>query len=136
MEKFSRDEIKKRDLKSIMHGRKMAFKYSFDGLEYAYTKEQSMIVHLLITALVIFLGVFFKISRIEWIFCVIFLTFIMITELLNSAIEAAVDFTSTEIHPLAKVAKDCGSAATFVGIFGSVLSAILIFVPKIMDKWF
>lgn len=53
---------------------------------------------------------------------------VLITELLNSAIEAIVDKTSPEQHPLAGAAKDCGSAAVFFSLVatGTVWSVIFI----------
>lgn len=54
-------------------------------------------------------------------------------ELLNTAIEAAVDLTTTEIHPLAKIAKDCGSAASFVMSIVSVVISLFVFGPYLME---
>jgi len=45
---------------------------------------------------------------------------VLIVELLNSALEAAVDYTSLERHPLAKRAKDIASAAVFMSILNAV----------------
>ena len=55
---------------------------------------------------------------------------LLVLELVNSAIEAAVDHTSTDHHPLAKAAKDTGSAAVavmglgYVGVWGLTLLAL------------
>jgi diacylglycerol kinase (ATP) len=46
---------------------------------------------------------------------------VLIVELLNSAIEAVVDRVSPELHPLAKRAKDCGSAAVLLAIMTSAM---------------
>ena len=53
-------------------------------------------------------------------------------ELLNTAIEATVDLVTKEIHPLAKVAKDCGSAAAFVSSIMVFIICCFIFIPKII----
>ena len=74
----------------------ISFKYSFDGLKYAYLNEQSMLLHLICTIIIISLGIFFKISLIEWIICITLLACIMCIELLNSAIEATVDLVTKE----------------------------------------
>ena len=110
----------------------MSFKYSFDGLAYSYRHEKSLGIHAFLTILGVLFGIFFKISLVEWAQIAIVLIVILAAELINTAIEAAVDLCTLEIHPLAKIAKDCGSAATFVlSILGAIVAGI-IFVPKIL----
>ena len=53
-------------------------------------------------------------------------------ELINSAIEAVVDLVTLEEHPLAKIAKDCSSAATFVLACIAAIIGIVIYVPYVM----
>ena len=111
----------------------ISFKYSFDGLKYAYLNEQSMLLHLISTIIIIVLGIFFKISLIEWIICITLLTCIISIELLNTAIEATVDLVTKEKRELAKIAKDTSSAsAGMISIF-SLVVFLLIFVPKIIE---
>ena len=58
---------------------------------------------------------------------------ILALELINTAIEAAVDLTTTEIHPLAKIAKDCGSAASFVMSIVSIVISLFVFGPYFLE---
>ncbi len=110
----------------------MSFKYSIDGLLYSYKNEKSLGIHAFLTILGVLFGIFFKISLIEWAQVAIVLIVILAAELINTAIEAAVDMVTIETNPLAKIAKDCGSAATFVlSILGAIVAGI-IFVPKIL----
>lgn len=51
---------------------------------------------------------------------------ILVVELINTAIEAAVDLVTTEVRPLAKKAKDCASAAVFLTLVAYVLSWVCI----------
>lgn len=110
-----------------------SFKYSWEGLKYAYRYEQSMILHIGASILVVILGLWLKISLLEWAFCIATLALILAIELLNTAIEAVVDLASPEIHPLAKIAKDTGSAASGVYSILSVVTLGLIFIPKIIE---
>ena len=133
--KFERDKVKvygpMRFIKSI--------KYSLDGLFYAYRYEQSLWIHGFAVILAIVLGFIFKIKLAEWAIIFIALGIILALELINTAIEAAVDLTTTEIHPLAKVAKDCGSAASFVMSIVSIVISLFVFGPyflEIIDKIF
>lgn len=133
--KFERDKVKvygpMRFIKSI--------KYSLDGLFYAYRYEQSLWIHGFAVILAVVLGFIFKIKLAEWAIIFIALGIILALELINTAIEAAVDLTTTEIHPLAKVAKDCGSAASFVMSIVSIVISLFVFGPyflEIIDKIF
>ena len=56
---------------------------------------------------------------------------VLIVELINSALEATVDHTSMEKHPLAKRAKDIASAAVFL----SIVAAAMVWLMVLMDIW-
>lgn len=119
--------------KFSLHRFFISFKYSYDGLKYAYLNEQSMLLHLMCTIVVIVLGIFLKISLIEWIICITLLTCIMSIELLNTAIEATVDLVTKEKKELAKIAKDTSSASAGIISIFSLVVFLLIFVPKIIE---
>ena len=51
---------------------------------------------------------------------------------LNTAVEAAVDLASPNIHPLAKKAKDCAAGAVLVAAIGAAIVGCIIFVPKLL----
>ena len=129
VKEFNRENVKvygyKRFLKSI--------KYSFDGLFYAYRYEQSLWLHAIAVLIAVGLGIFFRIKISEWAIIFIALGIILALELLNTAIEAAVDLTTTKIHPLAKIAKDCGSAASFVMSIVSFVISLFVFGPYILE---
>lgn len=128
-EQFVREKVKvygpMRFIKSI--------KYSLDGLFYAYRYEQSLWIHGFAVLLAVILGIIFQIKLSEWAIIFIALGIILALELINTAIEAAVDLTTTEIHPLAKVAKDCGSAASFVMSIVSIVISLFVFGPYFLE---
>ena len=109
-----------------------SIKFSIDGLVNAYQNEQSLWLHAMCTIIIIILGFALKISFIQWAIIVIALVIVLAVELLNTAIEATVDLVTKEIHPLAKVAKDCGSAAAFVSSIMVFIICCFIFIPKII----
>ena len=108
-----------------------SIKFSIDGLVNAYQNEQSLWLHAICTIGII-LGFLLQISFIQWAIIVIALVIVLAVELLNTAIEATVDLVTKEIHPLAKVAKDCGSAAAFVSSIMVFIICCFIFIPKII----
>ena len=123
IKEFNRDDVKVYGLGRFFK----SVKYSIEGLYYAYRYEQSLWLHGLVTILAIIMGFIFKISFSEWAIIFIALGAILALELINTAIEAAVDLTTTEIHPLAKIAKDCGSAASFVMSIVSIVISMFVF---------
>lgn len=128
MDMESREKIKKRGIKRFLK----SFTYSIDGLKYAYKAEQSLTIHCFAVLLVLLLGFYFKINRFEWLICFILIGLVMATELINTSLEAVVDLTCPEYHPLAKIAKDTASAAVFVFAMVAFLSGLIIFIPYIM----
>lgn len=123
-----RNKNKKKGLRRFIN----SFKYSFDGLAYAYRYEQSMTIHVGATILVIVGGIYLNISSTEWLFLLLLIGLIMGIELLNTSIEATIDLISPNIHPLAKVAKDTASAAVFILSLVAVIGGLAIFLPKLI----
>ncbi|KMJ53718.1 MULTISPECIES: diacylglycerol kinase [Vogesella] len=99
-----------------------AFGYSLDGLRAAFRHEdafrQLSLLALLLVPLALFVVDATPLARALLVASSIAT---LIIELLNSAIEAAVDHTSLERHPLAKRAKDMGSAAQLLGLVNLLL---------------
>lgn len=101
-----------------------AFFYSLDGLLFAWRSEAAFRQVFLIACLGICYALFMIESPIYTLFLCLSSFLCIIIELLNTGIEKAVDHTSLERHPLAKAAKDVGSAAQLVGL---ILFAIVFF---------
>ncbi len=129
MTKISRDDIKRHGLKRFYK----SFTYSIDGLKYAYRYEQSMLIHVIATVCVIAANIFFGVTAFEWLITMLAIGMVLSSELMNTAIEAAVDLVTLEINPLAKIAKDCGSAATFVLAIMAAVIGCIIYIPYIIQ---
>lgn len=123
------NELKKLSLKRILR----SFKFSFDGLKYAYTHEQSLILHVLTMTFIIACGLFFEITPMQWVITLVMGALILVAELFNTSIEAVVDMVTGEFHPLAKVAKDTASAACFIADMTAAGMWLVVFVPKIIS---
>lgn len=93
-----------------------AFGYSLQGFRAAYKHEDAFRQEVLLALILIPLAIYLGRSGVEQALMITSVLLVLIVELLNSAIEAAVDHTSTERHPLAKQAKDIGSAAVFIAL--------------------
>lgn len=107
-------------------------KYSLQGLRYCFKNESSFVLVSITLCLIIILGVLFDINFLDWVISFGSIMLIMIMELINTAIEATVDMVTQEYNEYAKIAKDCGSAATgLMSILATILN-LIIFVPHIM----
>lgn len=106
--------------------------YSIDGIKYSFLNEKSLMIYSVLSIMAIILAFLLDISINQWMALLLALGVVLTIELINTAIEATVDMVTTEYNPLAKIAKDCGSAATFVSSIIALIIALVIFVPKII----
>lgn len=102
--------------------------WSFEGLSDCWKEERSLRQWALANAVSAALTFAFEMTTAERAIIIGFGILVMAAELMNTAVEAAVDHTSVERHPLAKRAKDVASAAVMVTAFaaGAVWLVVLI----------
>ena len=103
-----------------------ALHYSLAGLRAAFKHEDAFRQEVFLAAVLIPLALLLPASGIGHALMIAAVLLVMIVELLNSAIEATVDRVSIENHPLAKRAKDIGSAAVFVALLNVLIVWILV----------
>jgi diacylglycerol kinase len=87
--------------------------------------------HLLATIVVIFTGIWLKLTITEWLLISFAITLVWVAELINTAIEAVVDMHTKDHHPLAKAAKDVAAGAVLVAAANSLVVAVLVLLPKL-----
>jgi diacylglycerol kinase len=81
-----------------------SFNYAFDGIVHALRYERNMWIHFGIAALVLIAGLFFALTRVEVIALLVAISFVLITEMFNTAIEHVVDLVTDEDDPRARAA--------------------------------
>lgn len=116
----------KTGLKRILN----AFRYSCSGLKEAYRNEDAFRQEVLLAAILLPLAFWVSPEIIERALMVGSVLLLLIVELLNSAIEAVVDRISLDDHPLAKRAKDMGSAAVLICIVNLIVVWLLVLFGK------
>ena len=123
------EELEKRDFnaRSVIN----VFKYSLNVIKSYSDEGKSIILYSLGAIFEIVMGFLFHINGLEWILIICMLGIILAVELLNTAIEKTCDAISKEYNPYIKIAKDCGSGATFVIFIVIMILNIIIFYPKI-----
>ena len=109
-----------------------SFPYAFAGIGHGLRTQVNLRFHMVAAACVIIAGLLFRISTLEWAILVVTIVIVLSAELMNSAIEAAVDRVGGEPHPLSRVAKDTAAGAVLIGAIGAVLVGLLIFGPRLL----
>jgi diacylglycerol kinase (ATP) len=93
-----------------------ATRYTLQGLAAAFRHEEAFRLELLLALVLIPSAFFVPVGGVAKALMVASVLLVLIVELLNSALEAAVDRISLERHSLAQRAKDLGSAAVFLSL--------------------
>jgi diacylglycerol kinase (ATP) len=103
-----------------------ALGYSIQGLKAAYHHESAFRQEVILSVLLIPISLFLKTSGVGHALMVGSVLLVLLVELLNSAVEAAVDRVSLEKHRLSKRAKDIGSAAVLISLINVAVIWLLI----------
>ena len=93
-----------------------AAKYSKQGIGSAWKDEAAFRQELVAALLLAPLTLWLQLPRLDTVLLLALMALVLVTELLNSGLEAVVDMTSPDFHLLARKAKDCGSAAVFIAL--------------------
>jgi len=108
-----------------------AFRYTFAGLKSAWKNELAFRGEVVVVTIMLPLGIWLGRSAVERALLIASILLILLTELLNSALEAVVDRIGPERHELSKRAKDMGSAAAFI----SMVTAALVWIIIAYDRF-
>ena len=108
-----------------------SFKYAIEGFISSFKTERNMKIHILAMIIVVLLGIYLKLSIVEWCVITIIISLVIASELFNTAIETIVDMVSPEKNPKAKLAKDISAAAVLALAIGAMVIGIIIFMPKL-----
>lgn len=108
-----------------------ALRYSLQGLRTAFKEEAAFRQELLLAVCLLPLSFWIADDLITYFFLIGSIVLVLITELINSAIENVVDRVSNDLHPLSKNAKDIASAAVFLALVFCVMVWIGFFITKV-----
>ncbi|MEG0136987.1 diacylglycerol kinase [Cetobacterium sp.] len=112
-----------------------SFNVAIEGIIETIRTERNMKFHTFSTVLVLMLSVFLGVSRIELIALSISMCFVLVAELLNTAIETFVDMVSPEYNILAKRAKDVGAGAVFIAATNALVVGYLVFHKRVAGEF-
>lgn len=104
---------------------------AIEGIIYAVKTQRHMRYHLFAALAALILGLVLNISRIEFILLCMSIVLVLVTEMLNTAIETTVDMISEKYHPLAKNAKDIAAGVVLIASIGALMLGYLILYPAL-----
>jgi diacylglycerol kinase (ATP) len=104
---------------------------AIEGIIYSVKTQRHMRYHLFAAVAVLILSLFLNISRIEFILLCVAIVIVLVSEMLNTAIEVTIDMISETYHPRAKIAKDIAAGVVLVASTGALTLAYLILYPAL-----
>ena len=110
-----------------------SFRHALDGIKRIVREEKNMRVHLVMTILVILCAVIFGLTNTEKAIVISLCALVICAELINTAIENAVDMSTAVFNMYAKRAKDAAAGAVLVISIGAAITGLIIFVPYGID---
>jgi diacylglycerol kinase (ATP) len=111
-----------------------SFNYAFEGVIHVLRTQRNMRIHFMIAAGVLIAAVVTGVQRFELIALLLSIAFVLIAEMINTAVEAAIDVATTAFDPLAKLAKDIAAGAVLIATVNAVVVGYLVFSVRIVNK--
>lgn len=112
---------------------KDSFKNCIDGINFVLAHEKNFVREIVIGMIALSLAYLLEVSTYEFIIILLLINFVLIMELINTALEKVVDLYTTKYNSLAKIIKDVSASSVLImSIFSAIIGAI-IFLPKILN---
>ena len=111
-----------------------SFNYAFEGIIHVLRTQRNMRIHFVVAAIVLVAALATGVSRLELIALLLSIAFVMIAEMINTAIEGAVDVSTTSFDPNAKLAKDIAAGAVLIATINAVAIGYLVFSGQVADR--
>lgn len=108
-----------------------SFRYAVEGIVHVFRTQRHMRFHFLILLCVLLLGIVFNLGSAKLAILFLVVSGVLVTEMVNTAVESVVDMVTQAYHPLAKLAKDIAAGAVLIAaITAVIIGSILFFGDK------
>lgn len=108
-------------------------KNCLDGIIYTFHHENNFKREIILGLLVIIASIVLKINSVEWCIVLLLINFVLVCELINTALEKTVDLYTQEYNKIGKVIKDAAGGAVLIMCISSSIIGAIIFLPKIVN---
>ncbi|MFC1511151.1 diacylglycerol kinase family protein [Candidatus Margulisiibacteriota bacterium] len=109
-----------------------SFSFAREGAQHALKTQRNLWIHFMAGLLVLAFAAWLRISRLEFAVLVGAIFGVIVTEMLNTAIEELVNILSPEHRTEAALAKNVAAAAVLLASLGAVVVGGIIFIPKVV----
>ncbi|HKP19856.1 MAG TPA: diacylglycerol kinase [Gaiellaceae bacterium] len=111
-----------------------SFNFAVEGIIHVLRTHRNMRIHFAAAVVVLVLALWIGVDRIELIALLLSISFVLIAEMVNSAIEAAIDVATSSFDPLAKLAKDIAAGAVLIASINAVVVGYLVFSGHVSES--
>ena len=108
--------------------------YALEGIIHVLRTQRNMRIHFAIAVAVLIFAVAVNVTKSELIALLISITFVLIAEMLNTGLEAAIDIATTSFDPMAKLAKDIAAGAVLIATVNALAVGYLVFAGKVANR--
>jgi len=108
-----------------------SFNYAIEGIIYSIRTQRNMKIHMVAAIAVLIATFFYDLSKIELLIITITISLVIVAEMINTAVECAIDATTNFYHPLVKIAKNVAAGAVLVTAINSALVGYVIFWDRL-----
>ncbi len=110
-----------------------SFNFAFEGIIHVLRTQRNMRVHFAAATAVLVAAIAVGVDRVELIALLLAIAFVLIAEMINSALESAIDVATTSFDPLAKLAKDVAAGAVLIATITAVSVGYLVFSSHVEE---
>ncbi len=111
-----------------------SFNHAFVGLVHCVRHQRNMRIHLAVAVGVLLASILLNVTRLEMVAILVAITFVLVMELVNSAVEAVVDLLTDRFDPRAKAAKDLAAGAVLVAAVNAMAVAYLVLADRLTNR--
>jgi diacylglycerol kinase (ATP) len=111
-----------------------SFNFAFEGIIHVLRTQRNLRIHFAIAVGVLVMALIVDVTKIELIALLLSVTFVLIAEMLNTAVEAAIDIATTSFDPMAKLAKDIAAGAVLIAAINAIAGGYIVFSGKVADR--
>ena len=105
--------------------------WAFEGVIHVLRTQRNMRIHFALATAVLVLAFSYGVTKLELMALLVAISFVLIAEMVNTAIEATIDLATTSFDPLAKSAKDIAAGAVLIAAANAVVVGYLVFADRL-----
>jgi diacylglycerol kinase (ATP) len=113
------------------HSLLVSFNYAIEGLIHVLRRERNMRVHFALATVVLVLAFAYDVTKVELMALLVAISFVLIAEMVNTAVEEMIDLSTSRYDPRAKIAKDVAAGAVLISAVVAATIGYLVFVDRI-----